>query len=214
MCVYVCKIFSLDFSTLSHKMYDNIASLRFDVESSGETVAGAMVSAEGEVMELKKPIQVEGRVEEWMTGILLEMRRTNRLITKEAIFRYCEDRNRCVEMCVSSPACVSMCENRTHNEFVIPMSLRVDWMLLYQGMVVLAANQIWWTWEVEDVFKNVEKGEKYALKNYAKKMHQQIDELVTRIMQPMKKNDRRKINTVLIIDVHARDIVDSFVLNR
>lgn len=94
------------------------------------------------------------------------------------------------------------------------MSLRVDWMLLYQGMVVLAANQVWWTWEVEDVFKNVKKGEKQALKNYAKKMHQQIDELVTRITQPMKKNDRRKINTVLIIDVHARDIVDNFVFNR
>ncbi|XP_044053526.1 dynein axonemal heavy chain 10 isoform X1 [Siniperca chuatsi] len=165
------------------KMYDNIASLRFDVETNGETVAAAMVSAEGEVMELKKPIPVEGRVEEWMMGVLLEMRRTNRLITKEAVFRYCEDRS------------------------------RVDWMLLYQGMVVLAANQVWWTWEVEDVFKNVEKGEKYALKNYAKKMHQQIDELVTRITQPMKTNDRRKINTVLIIDVHARDIVDNFVLN-
>ncbi|XP_071339029.1 dynein axonemal heavy chain 10 [Trachinotus anak] len=165
------------------KMYDNIASLRFDVGSNGDTVAGAMVSAEGEVMELRQPIPVEGRVEEWMTGVLLEMRRTNRLITKEAIFHYCEDRS------------------------------RVDWMLLYQGMVVLAANQVWWTWEVEDVFINVKKGQKYALKNYAKKMHQQIDELVTRITQPMKKNDRRKINTVLIIDVHARDIVDSFVLN-
>ncbi|XP_029296329.1 dynein heavy chain 10, axonemal [Cottoperca gobio] len=165
------------------KMYDNIASLRLDVESDGEKVAGAMVSAEGELMELKKAIPVEGRVEEWMTGILLEMKRTNRLITKEAIYRYCEDRS------------------------------RVDWMLLYQGMVVLAANQVWWTWEVEDVFKNVKKGEKYALRNYAKKMHQQIDELVKRITQPLKNNDRRKINTVLIIDVHARDIVDSFVLN-
>ncbi|TNN52944.1 Dynein heavy chain 10, axonemal [Liparis tanakae] len=165
------------------KMYDNIASLRFDVESNGGTVAGAMVSAEGEVMELKKPVPVEGRVEEWMIAILLEMRRTNRLITKEAIFDYCKDRN------------------------------RVDWMLLYQGMVVLATNQVWWTWEVEDVFKNVEKGEKYALKKYASEMHKQIDELVKRITQPMKINDRRKINTVLIIDVHARDIVDSFVLN-
>ncbi|XP_058491324.1 dynein axonemal heavy chain 10 [Solea solea] len=165
------------------KMYDNIASLRFDVESNGETVAGAMVSAEGEVMELRKPVPVEGRVEEWMTGVSLEMRRTNRLITKEAIFHYCEDRS------------------------------RVDWMLLYQGMMVLAANQVWWTWEVEDIFKKVKGGEKLALKNYAKKMHRQIDELVTRITQPMKKNDRRKLNTVLIIDVHARDIVDSFVLN-
>lgn len=94
------------------------------------------------------------------------------------------------------------------------MFLRVEWMLLYQGMVVLAANQVWWTWEVQDVFKKVKKGEKYALKNYAEKMHRQIDELVTRITQPLKKNDRRKINTVLIIDVHARDIVDSFVDNR
>ncbi|XP_061623123.1 dynein axonemal heavy chain 10-like [Phyllopteryx taeniolatus] len=165
------------------KMFDNIASLRFDSESSGETAAGAMVSAEGEVMEFQKPVQIKGRVEEWMTGVLHEMRRTNRLVTKEAIFRYCEDRG------------------------------RVDWMLLFQGMVVLATNQVWWTWEVEDVFNNLKKGEKYALKNYATKMHQQIDELVTRITQPMKKNDRRKINTVLIIDVHARDIVDSFVLN-
>ncbi|XP_077600352.1 dynein axonemal heavy chain 10-like [Stigmatopora nigra] len=165
------------------KMYDNIASLRFDSESSGEISAGAMVSAEGEVMDFTKAVPIVGRVEEWMTGVLLEMRRTNRLITKEAIFRYCEDRG------------------------------RVDWMLLFQGMVVLATNQVWWTWEVEDVFNNLKLGDKYALKNYATKMHHQIDELVTRTMQPLKKNDRRKINTVLIIDVHARDIVDSFVLN-
>jgi len=32
---------------------------------------------------------------------------------------------------------------------------RVDWMMPYQGMVVLAGNQIWWTWEVEDVFNKV-----------------------------------------------------------
>ncbi|XP_057687718.1 dynein axonemal heavy chain 10-like isoform X2 [Corythoichthys intestinalis] len=165
------------------KMYDNIASLRFDTESKGETSVDAMVSAEGEVMEFQKPVQVKGRVEEWMTGVLHEMRRSNRLLTKEAIFRYCEDRS------------------------------RVDWMLLFQGMVVLATNQVWWTWEVEDVFNNLKKGDKHALKNYVTKLHQQIDELVTRITQPMKKNDRRKINTVLIIDVHARDIVDSFLLN-
>lgn len=87
-------------------------------------------------------------------------------------------------------------------------------MLLYQGMVVLAGNQVWWTWEVEDVFRKVKKGEKQALKTYAKKMHQQIDELVTRITTPLSNNDRKKYNTVLIIDVHARDIVDIFVRDR
>uniref|UniRef100_A0A8C0KP17 Dynein axonemal heavy chain 10 n=1 Tax=Canis lupus dingo TaxID=286419 RepID=A0A8C0KP17_CANLU len=163
------------------KMYDNIALLRFNDGENGEKLVSAMISAEGEVMEFRKIIRAEGRVEDWMTAVLNEMRRTNRLITKEAIFRYCEDRS------------------------------RVDWMLLYQGMVVLAASQVWWTWEVEDVFHKVQKGEKQAMKEYGKKMHQQIDELVTRITMPLNKNDRKKYNTVLIIDVHARDIVDSFI---
>uniref|UniRef100_A0A8C4WLB8 Dynein axonemal heavy chain 10 n=1 Tax=Gopherus evgoodei TaxID=1825980 RepID=A0A8C4WLB8_9SAUR len=163
------------------KMYDNIASLRFQEGDSGEKMATAMISAEGEVMEFRRAIAAEGRVENWMTAVLVEMRRTNRLITKEAIFRYCEDRS------------------------------RVDWMLMYQGMMVLAANQVWWTWEVEDVFHKVKKGEKQAMKLYAKRMHEQIDALVTRITKPLNRNDRKKYNTVLIIDVHARDIVDSFV---
>uniref|UniRef100_A0A8C9QGL1 Dynein axonemal heavy chain 10 n=1 Tax=Spermophilus dauricus TaxID=99837 RepID=A0A8C9QGL1_SPEDA len=163
------------------KMYDNIAQLRFHDGDSGEKLVSAMISAEGEVMEFRKIIRAEGRVEDWMTAVLNEMRRTNRLITKEAIFRYCEDRS------------------------------RVDWMLLYQGMVVLAASQVWWTWEVEDVFHKVQAGEKQAMKNYGKKMHRQIDELVTRITKSLSKNDHKKYNTVLIIDVHARDIVDSFI---
>ncbi|KAI4568749.1 hypothetical protein MJG53_014367 [Ovis ammon polii x Ovis aries] len=163
------------------KMYDNIALLRFHDGDSGEKLVSAMISAEGEVMEFRKIIRAEGRVEDWMTAVLNEMRRTNRLITKEAIFRYCEDKT------------------------------RVDWMLMYQGMVVLAASQVWWTWEVEDVFRRVQKGEKQAMKKYGQKMHRQIDELVTRITLNLSRNDRKKYNTVLIIDVHARDIVDSFI---
>jgi len=34
-------------------------------------------------------VAAEGRVEDWMTEVLKEMRRTNRLITKEALFYYC-----------------------------------------------------------------------------------------------------------------------------
>ena len=48
-------------------------------------------------------------------------------------------------------------------------------------MVILAANQVWWTWEVEDVFRRVRRGDKMALKNYAKKLHSQIDALVVQV---------------------------------
>ncbi|XP_060580911.1 dynein axonemal heavy chain 10-like isoform X1 [Ruditapes philippinarum] len=163
------------------KMFDNISSLRFSKGNNNEALATAMISAEGEVMDFRTQVSAEGRVEDWMTSMLEEMRATNRLITKEAIFFYCESKK------------------------------RVEWMMGYQGMVCLAGNQVWWTWEVEDVFNKVKKGQKTALKDYAKKLHGQIDELVITIRSQLSKNDRSKFNTVLIIDVHARDIIDSFV---
>jgi len=163
------------------KMYDNIAALGFSEGTNGEKIATSMISAEKEVMDFKKAVQAEGRVEDWMTAVLAEMRATNRGITKEAVYTYGET------------------------------GKRADWMFKYQGMVVLAASQIWWTWEVEDIFRKVKSGNKLAMKNYAKQLHGQIDEIVEKITNPLKKNDRAKFNTVLTIDVHARDIVDTFV---
>ena len=78
------------------QMFDNVASLRFVSGPNGETLANAMISAEGEVMEFKSPTAAEGRVEDWMTDVLAEMRSTNRLITKEALFFYCEKKSRWV----------------------------------------------------------------------------------------------------------------------
>lgn len=72
-------------------MFDNIASLRFQDGTNKETIATAMISGEGEVMEFRKGVPAEGRVEDWMTNVLNEMRRTNRLITKEAIYNYCNE---------------------------------------------------------------------------------------------------------------------------
>ena len=60
---------------------------------------------------------------------------------------------------------------------------RVEWMYDYQGMVILACNQVWWTWEVEDVFMKVKRGDKMAMKNYAKKLHSQIDALVVQVRE-------------------------------
>ena len=86
-------------------MFDNISRLRFAQGPSGEPIADAMISAEGEVMEYRKGVLAEGKVEDWMTAVLNEMRSTNRLITKEAIFHYCHGKTRCMCGCV----CVCVC---------------------------------------------------------------------------------------------------------
>ena len=75
-------------------MFDNIASLKFVSGPSGEQLASAMISSEGEDMTYRTNVAAEGRVEDWMTGVLNEMRRTNRLTTKEAVFYYCDQKTR------------------------------------------------------------------------------------------------------------------------
>ena len=58
---------------------------------------------------------------------------------------------------------------------------RVEWMYDYQGVVIGASNQVWWAWEVEDIFREVKRGDKMTMKNYAKKLHSQIDALVVQV---------------------------------
>lgn len=50
-----------------------------------------MIFVEGEVMEFRENVLVEGRVEDWMISVLEEMRCINRFIIKEVIFFYCVD---------------------------------------------------------------------------------------------------------------------------
>lgn len=159
-------------------MYDNICSLKLLLPPGGvETVALGMVSAEGEVMQFDKEVKADGRVEDWMTSVVKEMQRTNRHITKEGIYYYCHQQNRYLD-----------CHKQTfftlisRNHVAVPCDCRTDWMRKYQGMVCLAANQVWWTWEMEDTFNKMKKLKiKSALKEFAKKQHRQIDELVLKV---------------------------------
>jgi dynein heavy chain len=52
------------------------------------------------------------------------------------------------------------------------------------------------------------------MKEYLEVVNKQLDELVTRVRCHLKQNDRRKFNTALIIDIHARDMIEAFVRDR
>ena len=41
---------------------------------------------------------------------------------------------------------------------------RSQWILKQLGMMALVGSQIWWTWEVTDVFERVRAGNKLAMK--------------------------------------------------
>lgn len=78
-------------------------------------------------------------------------------------------------------------------------------------MVCIVGTQIWWTWRIEDVFRKVREGDKYAMKNELKKQTSDLNDLIDLVRTDLNSLDRRKINMLIIVDVHARDIVDNFV---
>ncbi|KAJ8924399.1 hypothetical protein NQ315_007195, partial [Exocentrus adspersus] len=164
------------------KMFDNIKSLKFNVDSQERVICTAMLSAEREVMDFRTPVLIEGKVEEWMNEVLKEMQRSNRFVTKSAIFYYGKIRRP-----------------------------RSQWMLEYQGMVCLAGSGVWWTAEVENVFAKIKKGNKRAMKEYLEQLNTQLDEIVLTVRAELSSNDRKKFRTIAIVEVHARDIIEGFV---
>lgn len=86
-------------------MFDNIGSLRFAKQisnisnNSQQIEVTAMISSEGEVMEFRTPQLVSKNVEDWMTLVEEEMKRTNYLITKESIFYYRANKSRYDYLC-------------------------------------------------------------------------------------------------------------------
>ncbi|XP_055909296.1 LOW QUALITY PROTEIN: dynein axonemal heavy chain 10 [Eupeodes corollae] len=165
------------------KMFDNIKSLRFSKDSIDLNIIHGMISSEGESMEFRNIVIAQGRVEIWMNDVLKEMRHTNWFITKTAI----EDYGRKSEL------------------------TRNDWIMKYQGMVALAGSQLWWTTEVEQTFAAIQKGNNQAMKHFLQMQNKQITELVLKVRSELSRNDRLKFKTITTIDVHAKDIIESFV---
>lgn len=164
------------------KMFDNIKSLQFEKDNQDRLIVTAMISGEREIMDFGDPVYIVGKIEEWMNDVQDEMRKSNRFITKKAIYYYGKIRRP-----------------------------RTEWMLEYQGMVCLSGSVVWWTAEVENVFDKFKKGNKRAMKEYLEQLNRQLDEIVITVRADLTANDRTKFRTIAIIEVHARDIIETFV---
>ena len=95
--------------------------------------------------------------------------------------------------------------------FYYPKRPRLVWIEESKGMCSLAGSQVWWTYQVEDAFLKVKKGRKNAVKDLVVKLSAQLDEMVAEMDKSISSQQRKKINTLIIVDVHGRDIVDRFV---
>ena len=71
-----------------------------------------------------------------------------------------------------------------------------------------------WTEETGRAFDEHEGGSETAMKDYFNMIVLRISNLIERVRQPLEMDLRVKIITVITIDVHSRDVVDRFCLNK
>lgn len=62
-----------------------------------------------------------------------------------------------------------------------------------------AGSTIWWTWEVEDAFRNVRLGDKNAMKTFSIKLSNQLNDLVAMVRSDLSNLQRKKVIFLLWI---------------
>lgn len=146
------------------KMFDNLDKLNLTLDGKKRTIVTALISCEKEIMEFKNVVLAEGNIENWMVLVLNEMKASNRYLTKKAVYDYGKVRKQNVYLLMR----VILYDNFFFLFFIITSNQirrpRSEWILDFQGMMILAADQIWWTAEVENVFNKISAGKKQAMK--------------------------------------------------
>jgi len=90
------------------------------------------------------------------------------------------------------------------------------WLEDYCAQISLLATQILWTEETTRAFEELEGGSETAMKEYLTIIVTRIKHLIERVRTDLggSKDLRVKIITIITIDVHERDVVEGFVINK
>lgn len=84
-------------------------------------------------------------------------------------------------------------------------TVREEWILSWPGQIIICCNQIHWTSEVCESFEDE------STADYLKKCGYQIEKTVALVRGKLDPGARVTLNVLIVIDVHARDVVSLLV---
>lgn len=87
-----------------------------------------------------------------------------------------------------------------------PETKRTSWTCNHPGQCVLNGSQVWWTTLVEEAIT------KHSIRDYFQLSTEQLNDLVELVRQPLTKQQQVTINALIVIDVHAKDVVEKLVI--
>jgi dynein heavy chain, axonemal len=88
---------------------------------------------------------------------------------------------------------------------------RNEWVCIHPGQIVLNASQVHWTSDVEKAFD--EQGYE-GIKKYHQELEAQLAGTVILVRQKLSKLAKISVNALIVIDVHAKDVVGAMVASR
>jgi dynein heavy chain len=141
-----------------------------------------MISAEGEVVPLRVPVNPEsaknkGNVEMWLLEVELSQWDSVRDHTARAITAYAG-------------------------------AVREKWILQWPAQVVLAGSQVYWT---QDVTRAINERGCAGLQTYLEELNAQLNTVVILVRGNLTKLERTTIGALVVIDVHARDTISQMI---
>ena len=81
-------------------------------------------------------------------------------------------------------------------------SERTDWMVTWPGQVVLCIGSLYWTSQTESAISNG------TMPEHAKMCGAQLMDIVEKVRGQLTKLQRKTLSALVVIEVHARDVVD------
>ncbi|XP_045516056.1 dynein axonemal heavy chain 2 [Pieris brassicae] len=162
------------------KLFDNVNKIRIDKNAVGLPVAKAMMSDDGECIEWKYNLILDGPAEIWLLGL----EHTMRVVLRENL--------------IATRAALKKCRYQ-----------REQWINDFPGQLGITCSKIQWTSDCTRTLCRCElMKEKKPLKKLRKKQNLILSTLQNMSRKEISKILRCKVNALCVIEIHSRDTVD------
>ena len=174
------------------KCFDAIKRIKFGEGRHAHEITG-FLDPSGELVPLTEAVKAEGPVETWLLNFEKGMRNTLYDLCKSAYTKY---------------------PSTEHDSI-----FRKDWLWSYPAQVVIAIDQVLWTFNTSEALMEIEGSDEReanpeAMAAFLSYSLRQIDAMVELVRAPLDKQQRMCLGALLTIDVHARDVIRAMVAKK
>ena len=160
-------------------IFDNTASVKFHDQDYNKILS--IVSAEGEVVHLERPVRAEGSVEIWLNSLLQAAQEAIHCIIRQA-FHFIND-----------------------NQFDL-----LEFVTKFQAQIGILGLQMVWTRDSENALGNA-RSDRKIMGETNNKFLDILNTLISQTTKNLDKMERTKFETLITVHMHQRDIFDMLV---